>query len=170
MRRLVHALGLERTVHLIGFAPDIRECFHASDFFALPTYYDPCSLVVFEALACGLPVITTSCNGAGELITTGREGFVVTSPDAHAHIADAIDRLADDPARAIMSAHATALGKAQSFDQHVARLLALFEEVAAAKRSWAGPHAIGTMTADRTQTVEDQADRSLALTHLRFEI
>ena len=52
-------LGLQDVVHLLGFQADIRPCFHASDFFALPTYYDPCSLVVFEALACGLPVITT---------------------------------------------------------------------------------------------------------------
>ena len=74
--------GWATSVHLLGFQPDIRPCFHASDFFALPTYYDPCSLVVFEALACGLPVITTACNGAGELITEGREGFVVPAPDA----------------------------------------------------------------------------------------
>ena len=64
-RGMVDRLGLGGQVHLLGFQPDIRPCFHSSDFFALPTYYDPCSLVVFEALACGLPVITTACNGAG---------------------------------------------------------------------------------------------------------
>ena len=42
----------------------IRECYWSSDFFVQPTYYDPCSLVVLEALACGLPVITTEQNGA----------------------------------------------------------------------------------------------------------
>ena len=81
-RALADRLGLTKTVHLAGFQPDIRPPFWASDFFVLPTYYDPCSLVVFEALACGLPVITTACNGAGELITEGREGFVVPHPDA----------------------------------------------------------------------------------------
>ena len=39
----------------LGFVPDIRACYWSSDFFVLPTYYDPCSLVVLEALACGLP-------------------------------------------------------------------------------------------------------------------
>ncbi len=98
-RALADRLGLGGMVHFLGFRPDIRPCFHASDFFASPTYYDPCSLVVFEALACGLPVITTACNGAGEAITAGREGFVVPRPDALGHLADALDRMTDDPAR-----------------------------------------------------------------------
>src|SRR6202011_200606 len=116
-------LGLADVVHLLGFLPEIRPAFHASDFFVLPTYYDPCSLVVFEALACGLPVITTACNGAGELITEGREGFVITHPDARGHLADALDRMANDETRTTMSVHATELGRAQSFDLHVSRLL-----------------------------------------------
>ena len=45
-----------------------------------PTYYDPCSLVVLEALACGLPVITTAQNGASELLTDGVDGYVLTAP------------------------------------------------------------------------------------------
>ena len=74
-RRLARSLGIAQTVHFLGFHSDIRECYAASDFFVLPTYYDPCSLVVLEALACGLPVITTLQNGAGELITDGRAGL-----------------------------------------------------------------------------------------------
>jgi UDP-glucose:(heptosyl)LPS alpha-1,3-glucosyltransferase len=132
-RKLADRLGLSRTVHLAGFQDDIRPPFWASDFFVLPTYYDPCSLVVFEALACGLPVITTACNGAGELITEGREGFVVTHPDARGHLADALDAMTDDEARATMSAHARELGREQSFDRHVSRLLGVFERVAASK-------------------------------------
>ncbi len=42
-------------------------CYFAADFLVHPTFYDPCSLVVLEALACGLPVITSRCNGASEL-------------------------------------------------------------------------------------------------------
>ena len=83
--------GSADSVHLLGFYPDIRACFTSSDFFVSPTYYDPCSLVVFEALACGLPVITTACNGAGELMTDGREGYVVTAPDALGELIAALD-------------------------------------------------------------------------------
>jgi UDP-glucose:(heptosyl)LPS alpha-1,3-glucosyltransferase len=135
IRRLVRSWGLQRTVHLIGFQKDIRPCFRGSDFFVLPSYYDPCSLVVFEALACGLPVVTTGCNGAGELIREGWEGFVVPEPDDIDRLADALDGMADDEARIAMSRRAERLGRAQSFDRHVSRLVALFEEVAASKRS-----------------------------------
>lgn len=133
-RALADRLGLAKTVHLAGFLPDVRAPFWGSDVFVLPSYYDPCSLVVFEALACGLPVITTACNGAGEVITEGREGFVVDRPDALDDLADRLGRMADDTARAAMSARAARLGREQSFDRHVARLLAVFERVAESKR------------------------------------
>lgn len=138
-RRMVARLGLRDVVHLLGFLPDVREAFWSADFFVLPSYYDPCSLVVFEALACGLPVITTSCNGAGELITDGREGYVVTSPNAIGELATALDHMVDDQARRLMSRHAVLLGREQSFENHVAKLTRVFEEVAAAK-SRRGPH------------------------------
>ncbi|HEX8203091.1 MAG TPA: glycosyltransferase family 4 protein, partial [Isosphaeraceae bacterium] len=130
---LARRLGLEPTVHLIGFQDDVRPCYWASDLFVQPTYYDPCSLVVFEALACGLPVITTACNGAGELITPGREGFVISEPDALAPLADALDHLTNDVIRRAMSGHAARLAREQSFDNHVARMTRVFEEVAARK-------------------------------------
>jgi UDP-glucose:(heptosyl)LPS alpha-1,3-glucosyltransferase len=138
-RRLTRRLGLEATVHLVGFHPDIRACYWSCDFFVSPTYYDPCSLVVFEALACGLPVITTACNGAGDVMTDGREGYVVTAPDALGELVAAIDHMTVDVDRARMSAHAAELGREQSMDRHVARLVKVFEEVAAS-RSRRGPH------------------------------
>ncbi len=138
-RRLADQLGLEDTVHWIGFVPDIRPCYWSSDFFVQPTFYDPCSLVVFEALACGLPVITTACNGAGEVMTDGREGYVLTAPDAIQEIVAAMEHMVDDEARRLMSVHARELGLAQSFDNHVARLIKVFEEVAASKTR-RGPH------------------------------
>ncbi len=130
---LAERLGLAKTVHLARFQADIRPPFWASDFFVLPTYYDPCSLVVFEALACGLPVITTACNGAGELVVDGREGFVIPDPDATDALAAALDRMTDDTDRAAMSVQAARLGREQSFDRHVARMLEVFERVAATK-------------------------------------
>ncbi len=132
-RGLTRKLGLESVVHFLGFRPDIRPCFHAADFFVSPTYYDPCSLVVFEALACGLPVITTACNGAGEQVTPGKEGFVIPHPGALDQLADALDRMTDEPARRVMAEAASQLGLDQSIDRHVARLVAVLEQVAEAR-------------------------------------
>jgi UDP-glucose:(heptosyl)LPS alpha-1,3-glucosyltransferase len=132
-RRLAARLGVERQILWLGFYPDIRACYWSCDFFASPTYYDPCSLVVLEALACGLPVITTACNGASELMADGREGFVITAPEAIGELTAALGHMADDARRAAMSIHASALGREQSMDRHVGRLVKVFEEVAASK-------------------------------------
>jgi UDP-glucose:(heptosyl)LPS alpha-1,3-glucosyltransferase len=130
-RRLADRLGLGRTVHFLGFHPDVKACYWSSDFFVQPTYYDPCSLVVLEALSCGLPVITTAQNGASELMTDAREGYILTAPDARGELIAALDHMTDDRERAAMSVHAARLGRQQTFDAHVARLLAIFEDVAA---------------------------------------
>jgi UDP-glucose:(heptosyl)LPS alpha-1,3-glucosyltransferase len=130
---LAERLNITPYVHMAGFQTDIRPPFWGSDFFVSPTFYDPCSLVVFEALACGLPVITTTCNGAGEVMTQGRQGFVISHPNAVDELAKAIDQMTDDDARLAMSAKATQLGLDQSFDHHVERLVAVAERVAAIK-------------------------------------
>ncbi len=131
--RMVHRLGLGDDVQLLGFYPDVREVYRAADFFVQPTFYDPCSLVVMEALACGLPVITTAQNGASELIEPGREGFVLRSPRAEDELVAALDAMTDDNRRRSMSEAARGLGREQTFDRHVERLLSVFEEVAQSK-------------------------------------
>jgi UDP-glucose:(heptosyl)LPS alpha-1,3-glucosyltransferase len=132
-RRLARSLGIDTSVHFLGFHPDIRECYASSDFFVLPTYYDPCSLVVLEALAFGLPVITTLNNGASELMTDGVHGYVLNSPDGTGELVRALDHMTDDRKRAAMSAEAAKLGQEQTFDRHVEGLISVFQEVAASK-------------------------------------
>jgi UDP-glucose:(heptosyl)LPS alpha-1,3-glucosyltransferase len=139
-RRLASQLGLNGLVHFLGFYPDVEACYWSSDFFVQPTYYDPCSLVVLEALACGLPVITTAQNGASELLTDGDEGYIVTAPGAREELIAALDHMTDDSTRRSMSARALRLGQMQTFEVHVARLLGVFEQVAAS-RSQRLPHA-----------------------------
>ena len=137
-RRMARSLGVDQTVHFLGFHDDIRECFAASDFFVMPSYYDPCSLVVLEALACGLPVITTAKNGASELYGDGREGYILTSPDAQGELVAALEHMTDDARRRAMSARAAMVGAEHAFDHHVAALVRVFEEVAAERGNHPG--------------------------------
>src|SRR5204862_936693 len=78
---LAKDLNISAQVEFVGPVPDPRPHYAAADFFVLPTRHDPCSLVVLEALAMGLPVITTKQNGAAEIMTDGREGFILESRD-----------------------------------------------------------------------------------------
>jgi UDP-glucose:(heptosyl)LPS alpha-1,3-glucosyltransferase len=159
-RRLARALRIADTVHFLGFHPDIRECYASSDFFVLPTYYDPCSLVVLEALASGLPVITTVQNGAGELITDGRQGYVLTAPDAHGELIAALDHMTEDSRRKAMSAEAARLGGEQTFDRHVAALIKIFQEVAVSRNSH-GSH--GRHGGSKPHSAHSQAGRRARL-------
>ncbi len=133
-KKLAEKLGVLDQFHFVGFVDDVRKAFAGCDFFILPTYYDPCSLVVFEALACGLPVITTACNGAGEVMTQHVEGIVATTPESTGQLADAIDAMCDDSLRLDMAIRARELGTMQTLEKHVERLIDLCSEVAQQKK------------------------------------
>src|SRR5262249_49582738 len=85
-RRLARRLGVADRVCFHGYSAEPRNCYFAADFLVHPTFYDPCSLVVLEALACGLPVITTRYNGASELFQSPGGGLVVDDPHDHAQL------------------------------------------------------------------------------------
>lgn len=83
-RRLADRLGVGGRVVFAGSLVDVRPVLHAADGFVLPTIYDPFPNAVLEALACGLPVITSRKCGAGELIQAGINGFVGVADDTSA--------------------------------------------------------------------------------------
>lgn len=100
-----------------------------AEFFVLPTKHDPCSLVVLEALAMGLPVISTVFNGATEIMTHGTHGFVLSNPADIDALAKAMNDLCDDARRAQMSIACLALRPRLAFDHHVDELLAIYRRV-----------------------------------------
>ena len=77
-------------VRFLGPVKDIASLFAASDILVLPTWYDPFSNACLEALAAGLPVITTDANGFSEIIERGVHGDITAPGDVHA-IAELLD-------------------------------------------------------------------------------
>src|SRR6266576_3257105 len=67
----------EEPVQFLGEVADLVPLYAAADMFILPTIYDPFSNASLEALACGLPVITTHSNGFSEIIENGVHGSIV---------------------------------------------------------------------------------------------
>jgi UDP-glucose:(heptosyl)LPS alpha-1,3-glucosyltransferase len=90
-------LGLGSRVRFVGSVSDVRPYYAAADSFVLATLYDPFPNAALEAMACGLPVITTPTCGAAEIVRDAESGFVRDALDI-AGIAAALDRL--DPATA----------------------------------------------------------------------
>jgi UDP-glucose:(heptosyl)LPS alpha-1,3-glucosyltransferase len=78
--RLAGEMGIVEETIFAGSTNEPEKYYGASDFLVHPTFYDACSLTVLEALASGLPVITTHCNGASGIISQGQEGFVISDP------------------------------------------------------------------------------------------
>jgi len=130
--RQAERLGITGQVNFLGFVDDIRSCFAGADVFAFPTFYDPCSLVVLEAMRAGLPVITTRANGAAELITDGSEGFIIDSPWDTDALRLRLQLLATDAAvRTSMGSQARLAAERFSLVDRAGQLLACLERAAA---------------------------------------
>jgi hypothetical protein len=127
---------ISQWVELRGSVPrsQVADEFRWADVFLLPSICEGSATAVYEALAAGLPVITTE--NTGSVVRDGIEGFVVPVCDAQA-IALAIEQVAaNDGLRALMSANA--LRRAQEFtvDAYGKRLLAALPV--------SGPHRSGS--------------------------
>lgn len=134
-RRLARALGVADRVVFLGHRPDPKDLYFAADFLVHPTFYDPCSLVVLEALACGLPVVTTRYNGAAELMSPPADGLVVADPHDAGELAGAITRMLDRGYRSAAAQTARQSAARWTFDHHYRALLDVFGEVRRVKRA-----------------------------------
>lgn len=81
MQALASKLGLDKRVRFTGPLKDVRPWYGAADGFVLPTLYDPCPNAALEALACGLPLLTSTTCGAQEWVASGVNGWVVDAVD-----------------------------------------------------------------------------------------
>lgn len=88
-RRLARRLGLAARVRFLGQRRDGPRLLAACDALVLPTIYDPCANACLEALAAGRPVVTTTQNGACELVRPGESGALLSDPADHAALAAA---------------------------------------------------------------------------------
>jgi UDP-glucose:(heptosyl)LPS alpha-1,3-glucosyltransferase len=128
-------LGVADRVRFLGHRADPRDCYFAADFLVHPTFYDPCSLVALEALACGLPVITSRYNGAAELLAPPADGIVIDDPHDAPALSGAMARFTDRGYRAEASAAARQTGTRWTFEHHYQALLDVFGEVRKTKRA-----------------------------------
>jgi UDP-glucose:(heptosyl)LPS alpha-1,3-glucosyltransferase len=122
-------------VRFLGHRDDLADLYRAADALVHPTFYDPFPLVVLEALASGLPVITTRWNGAASILTEGREGFVIDDPWRAHDLRDRIERLAEPEGAAARSAAARRLAEMYPEEVFLERTLDAIEEEGRSKRA-----------------------------------
>jgi UDP-glucose:(heptosyl)LPS alpha-1,3-glucosyltransferase len=132
--RLARQLRIVERVRFVGPDTPVRDLYAASDVLAHPTWYDPCSRVVLEALSLGLPVITTRHNGAAEVMAPGTHGVVIDSAGDIVGLARALQTALAPDLRAACRASAPHMHAQLSMARHARELKALYEEVLAARR------------------------------------
>ncbi|UGA39519.1 glycosyltransferase [Chromobacterium haemolyticum] len=81
-QRLATQLGVSERTHFTGPQRDVRSHYGLADGFILPTLYEPFGSVVIEAMACGLPVLTSTRCGGAELLEPGVTGWLAEAGDA----------------------------------------------------------------------------------------
>jgi UDP-glucose:(heptosyl)LPS alpha-1,3-glucosyltransferase len=86
-------LGLSGRVHFVGPTVGVNRWFGMADAFALPTVYEAWGMVIIEALAAGLPVLTSRCAGASEALKEAFSGFLLEDPTDVAEIRIGLERM-----------------------------------------------------------------------------
>ena len=140
VRLLVVGRGNQRQykstrAQFLGEMVDLPALYAAADIFLLPTIYDPFSNACLEALASGLPVITTRANGFSEIIETGKHGSIIDRPDDAEELREALGYWSDETRR--VAARPAIRARASEFDisKNVEKTLAILLQIAASAAS-----------------------------------
>jgi glycosyltransferase involved in cell wall biosynthesis len=128
---LINQLGLEGRVQFCAPRSEVEAYYAAADAYVGPSLDDAFAQPPAEAMACGLPVITSRQNGGSEIITNGCDGLVLENPtDVHG-LADMIRNLVNDPALCSrLGAAAAQTAREYTWSRNAAQMRELFEDAA----------------------------------------
>jgi glycosyltransferase involved in cell wall biosynthesis len=126
----IDRLGLTDLIHFTGYArfEDLPAIYNLGDFFVFPSLYEGFGLPVVEAMASGIPVITSNTSSLGEIAANAAETIDPTNTEA---IADAVFRLATDPdRRRDLAARGRRRARMFSWTQTAKEMLAVYHRAA----------------------------------------
>jgi UDP-glucose:(heptosyl)LPS alpha-1,3-glucosyltransferase len=120
-------LGVLTRVHFVGRTQTPEQFYAAADLLVLPTRYEPWGLPIIEAMAAGIPVITTAIAGAAAVVEHAGAGVVLTEASSEA-VKNAIASLLHNPQlRHAMGARGRAAAQQFSADERAKRVLEAYE-------------------------------------------
>jgi len=127
-QRQAKKLGLESRVHFVGPQQDVRPYYGMADAFVLPTRYDPMPNAALEAMASGLPIITSTTCGIAARVSAGQNGFVCDALDVE-QLAKQLDQLAAPGIAEAMRASARAAVLDLDLESMAAKLIGLYRRL-----------------------------------------
>ncbi|AFZ34372.1 glycosyl transferase group 1 [Stanieria cyanosphaera PCC 7437] len=129
--KMAEDLGISQRVHFLGYRVDVAQIMQTVDMFVFPSRYEACTLVLLEAIASGLPVITAKITGGSEVITS-ECGILLNSTEDVSELSKALERLTSDRnLREQMGKAGRAIAEQHSWESKAERYLHLFEELIA---------------------------------------
>ena len=108
---------------------DLEKYYAAADIFVLPSIYEPFGNANLEALASGLPVVTSANSGAAEILEHGKNGRVVENPSDPKEIAENINALFDPAVRESMGQHARSLAQKFTKENNLQEMIKVYQKV-----------------------------------------
>jgi glycosyltransferase involved in cell wall biosynthesis len=132
LEQLVKALDLSATVSFAGYVPrsEIPEHYARAHVFVLPTYNEGMSIATLEAMAAGLPIVSTSVGGLAELVTNGVNGLTFQWGDVDGLAARLAQLASDRELAARMGVAARAIAASFSWNSMTSKYVALLESIA----------------------------------------
>ncbi len=133
-RRQAAGHGLEGRVHFIGLYPHVEHYYRAADIFLLPTLNEPFGMAVLEAMAAGLPVITSRETGVAELLLDGRVAILLSDPRNTREISNAVASLSEAGERSAMGQRAREAVRLLTWDRMTDAVESVYREVVQLRR------------------------------------
>jgi len=133
-RRLASQIGCGDQLIFVGESESISRWYGVGDILVHPALYDPFSNVCLEALACGIPVITTRENGAAEIIKPEETGMVISDPSNREELASAISRFVPSHIRVTMQTKAAQSVRSFTIEENARQTLEIFSRILSMKR------------------------------------
>ena len=126
-RDLAVKCGAAERVHFVGHVEDVRRYYAAADVFVLPSLFEGFGMTILEAMACGLPVVSSGNTGAAGLIENGRNGFVFHDQD---EVPGILQNLIDADLRKRIGHEARKTAEEYTWDKETARYEGIYYRIA----------------------------------------
>ncbi|MBU0679038.1 MAG: glycosyltransferase family 4 protein [Verrucomicrobia bacterium] len=127
--RLARKTGVAGSVRFVGPVEKMNSLYAVADALLHPTYYDSCATVCLEAMAHGLPVMTSRNNGASELMEEGTGSTLVEMPCSRQELADAVSKVFSDGYREAARAHHPAMIAPYTPERSYRTMLGIYEQI-----------------------------------------